>query len=76
MKSFLLAAAATLTLGVGVAAAQGAPQSMVNPPLGAPWTAQKLAAERATHQIPMAADQTAPKAERSAQSTTLNARGS
>ncbi|HEX2942032.1 MAG TPA: hypothetical protein VHO91_13370 [Rhodopila sp.] len=75
MKSFLLAAAATLTLGVGVAAAQGAPQGLVNPPLGATWTAQKLASERAAQQN-VVASQATPKAERSAQSTTLNARGS
>lgn len=39
MKSFLLAVAAvvSLTAGTGVVLSQGAPQSMVNPPIGGSW---------------------------------------
>lgn len=39
----LLAAVASLPLGMGVASAQGVPPSMINPQYGVPWTAEELA---------------------------------
>jgi ABC-type sugar transport system substrate-binding protein len=75
MKTFLLAAVATLSLGVGAAFAQGAPAELVNPQLGAPWTMQKLA-EQAAHDRAVAASQSViPDAQRNARLTTSTVHG-
>jgi hypothetical protein len=73
MKTLLLAAAATLSLGVGAAFAQGAPATLVDPPLGQAWTNQKLA-EQAAHDRAVAANQSAT-VQHNARLTTSNTYG-
>jgi hypothetical protein len=58
MKTLMLAAAA-LTFGMGVASAQGVPQSLLSQQLGAPWAAKKLADEGAARDTNLRVDNTA-----------------
>jgi hypothetical protein len=75
MKTLLLAAAATLSLGAGAAFAQCAPCS-VRTPLGQPWTKQKLAEQQAARDRATPAKRpAAPPAQRNPQMTTSNAHG-
>jgi hypothetical protein len=66
MKTLILAAATTLSLGVGAAFAPGAPESLVNPPLGQAWTNQKLAEQAAQDRAVAANHSVNPNATRDA----------
>jgi hypothetical protein len=68
MKAMILAAVAALSLGVGVASAQGLPAGYAPPGYGSVWAANKLAAEKLNSSNQAQAAQ--PAAPRAASATT------
>jgi hypothetical protein len=73
MKAMILAAVAAVTLGVGVASAQGVPAGYSPRDYGATWANNQQAAERlnATHHA-RAAQPAAPGAANSSSASTAN----